>query len=65
MSAFVLICYLGFKMEGKIHFKNINDCLSYKNKLNNQTIFKGKKEQVYQCMCKLVPQIDDKKMRVY
>ena len=65
MSAFVLICYLGLKMEGKIYFANINNCLSFKNKLNNQTIFQGKKEQIYQCMCKLVPQIDNKKMRVY
>jgi len=52
-------------MEGSVYFKNINDCLSYKNKLHNQTIFKGKKEQIYQCMCKLVPKVDPKEVEVY
>jgi len=61
----MLICYLGLKMEGSVYFKNINDCLSYKNKLHNQTIFKGKKEQIYQCMCKLVPKVDPKEVEVY
>ena len=65
MSAFILVCYLGLKMEGNIYFRNVDDCLSYKDRLNNQTIFKGKKEKTYQCMCKLVPQIDEKKVRVY
>jgi len=61
----MLICYLGLKMEGSVYFKNINDCLSYRNKLHNQTIFKGKKEQIYQCMCKLVPKVDPKEVEVY
>jgi len=61
----MLICYLGLKIEGSVYFKNINDCLSYKNKLHNQTIFKGKKEQIYQCMCKLIPTIDPKEVRIY
>ena len=65
MTAFMLVCYLGATMEGGIYFKNINDCLSYKNKLHNQTIFKGKKEQIYQCMCKLVPKVDPKEVEVY
>jgi len=33
--------------------------------LHNQTIFKGKKEQIYQCMCKLVPKVDPKEVEVY
>jgi len=61
----MLICYLGLKIEGSVYFKNINDCLSYKNKLHNQTIFKGKKEQIYQCMCKLIPTIDPKSVKIY
>jgi len=65
VTAFMLICYLGLKIEGSVYFKNINDCLSYKNKLHNQTIFKGKKEQIYQCMCKLVPKVDPKEVEVY
>ena len=52
-------------MEGSIYFKNINDCLSYKNRLHNQTILKGEKEELYQCMCKLVPSVDTDKVKVY
>jgi len=48
-----------------IYFKNINDCLAYKNQLHNQIIKKNDKEQVYQCMCKLVANVDTNKVRVY
>ena len=65
MTAFILVCYLGLKMEGSIYFKNINDCLSYKNRLHNQVILKGEKEELYQCMCKLVPSVDTNKVKVY
>ena len=60
----MLVCYLGANMEF-IYFKNINDCLSYKNQLHNQVIEKNDKEQVYQCMCKLVANVDTNKVRVY
>tara|TARA_B110000259_G_scaffold176793_1_gene213277 strand:- start:378 stop:536 length:159 start_codon:yes stop_codon:yes gene_type:complete len=52
-------------MEGSIYFKNVNDCMHYKNALHNQSIMKKEKEQTYQCMCKLVPQIDPDKVRIY
>ena len=41
------------------------NCLSYKKRLHNQTIVKGKDEQTYQCLCKLVPKVDPKKVKVY
>jgi hypothetical protein len=65
VTAFVLACYIGLKMEGSIYFKNVNDCMHYKNALHNQTIMKKEEEQTYQCMCKLVPQIDPDKVRIY
>jgi hypothetical protein len=64
VTAFMLVCYLGATMEF-IYFKNINDCLAYKNQLHNQIIKKNDKEQVYQCMCKLVANVDTNKVRVY
>ena len=65
MTAFMLICYIGVQMEGGIYFKDINNCLSYKKRLHNQTIIKGEKEELYQCMCKLIPTVDPKKVKVY
>lgn len=64
MTAFMLVCYLGANMEF-IHFKNINDCILYKNSLHNQVIERNKEQQVYQCMCKLIPNVDTNKVRVY
>jgi len=60
----MLICFLGAKTEGYIYFRNINDCLSYKVKLHNQVIEKNNEEQIYQCMCKLIPQVESD-IRVY
>ena len=65
MTAFMLICYIGVQMEGGIYFKDVNNCLSYKERLHNQTIMKDEKEELYQCMCKLIPTIDSKKVKVY
>tara|TARA_R110000851_G_scaffold320242_1_gene485016 strand:+ start:307 stop:504 length:198 start_codon:yes stop_codon:yes gene_type:complete len=65
VTAFMLVCYLGLKMEGGIYFKDINNCLSYKKRLHNQTIVKGKEEELYQCMCKLIPSVDTDKVKVY
>tara|TARA_R110000744_G_scaffold87944_1_gene171562 strand:+ start:210 stop:395 length:186 start_codon:yes stop_codon:yes gene_type:complete len=61
----MLVCYLGAQMEGGIYFKDVNDCLSYKKRLHNQTIVKEKEDTVYQCMCKLIPKIDPKTVKVY
>jgi hypothetical protein len=65
MTAFMLVCYMNLKLEGGIYFKNVNDCINFKQILNNQTIMKDKEEDIYQCMCKLVPNIDSEKERVY
>ena len=61
----MLVCYLGLKMEGGIYFKDVNNCLSYKNRLHNQKVMKGEKEELYQCMCKLIPSVDADKVKVY
>tara|TARA_R110000796_G_scaffold159474_1_gene276347 strand:- start:66 stop:263 length:198 start_codon:yes stop_codon:yes gene_type:complete len=65
MTAFMLVCYLGLQVEGGIYFKDVNNCISFKKKLHNQIIMKNNKEEVYQCMCKLVPTIDPDKVRIY
>jgi|TARA_R110000787_G_scaffold269662_1_gene376503 hypothetical protein len=65
MTAFMLICYLGLQVEGSIYFKDVNDCMSYKKRLHNQIIKKDEKEEVYQCMCKLIPTVDPNKVKVY
>ena len=64
MTAFMLICFLGAKTEGFIYFKNINDCILYKDRLHNQVIERNNEEQIYQCMCKLIPEVKDN-VRVY
>lgn len=60
----MLVCYLGANMEF-IHFKNVNDCIHYKNNLHNQIIERNDEKQVYQCMCKLISNVDTNKVRVY
>ena len=63
--AFLLVCYLSGTPEGSLHFENVNTCLSFKASLHGQTMMKNKKEQIYQCFCKLVPEVDPKKVQVY
>ena len=65
MTAFMLVCYLGLQVENGIYFKDVNNCISFKKRLHNQVIMKNNKEEVYQCMCKLVPTIDPDKVRIY
>ena len=66
MTAFMLFCTLnGFVDEGAIYFKNVNDCLRFEKKLSNQTYMKNNKEQVYDCICKVIPNVDSKKVRIY
>jgi hypothetical protein len=65
MTAFMLICYLNDVLNGGIYFKNINDCLYFSERLSNQSINVPIKVEKYQCMCKLIPNIDDKKVKVY
>jgi|TARA_R110000796_G_scaffold236710_2_gene356317 hypothetical protein len=65
MTAFMLMCFFGVQIEDGIYFKNVNDCISYKKKLHNQVIIRNNKDEVYQCMCKLVPSVDTDKVKVY
>jgi hypothetical protein len=65
VTAFMMVCYIGIQMGGGIYFKNVNDCMHFRNKLHNQVIVKGEKEELYQCMCKLVPSVDTNKVKVY
>ena len=51
--------------EGAIYFRNVNDCFRFEKKLSNQTYMKNNEEQVYDCICKLIPKVDPKKVKVY
>ena len=67
MSAFLLVCTLnGFIVNGGgIYFRNANECMNFKEILSGQSYMKNDEKQVYDCMCKLVPQVDEGKVRVY
>ena len=65
MTAFMLMCYLNDAFNGGIYFKNINDCLYYSERLSDQSINVPIKVEKYECMCKLIPNIDEKKVKVY
>lgn len=65
MTAFVLACYLGTVSSGSIYFKNVNDCTYYADNLSGQVLETEDGSKRYECMCKLVPQVDSKKVKVY
>jgi uncharacterized beta-barrel protein YwiB (DUF1934 family) len=65
MTVFMLMCYLNDVFNGGIYFKNINDCIYYAEKLTNQKINVPIKVENYKCMCKLIPSLNDKKVKVY
>ena len=66
MTAFMLACYLNGVSQGGIYFRNVTDCTFYTKYLSNQTYDTVTGEKAtYKCICKLVPQVDDKKVRVY
>tara|TARA_A100001515_G_scaffold120135_1_gene102985 strand:+ start:826 stop:1026 length:201 start_codon:yes stop_codon:yes gene_type:complete len=66
MTAFMLACYLNGVAQGAIYFKSVSDCTYYTKFLSNQQ-FDNETGQtvIYKCICKLVPQVNDKKVRVY
>ena len=61
----MLMCYLNDNFNGGVYFQNINDCLYYSERLSNQKIEVPIKVENYKCMCKLIPNIDPKKVKVY
>jgi|TARA_R110002012_G_scaffold196973_2_gene365490 hypothetical protein len=65
VTAFLLACTLNGIATGGIHFEDVNICIGFKDKLNNQSFMKDNTPQRYECMCKLVPFVDKEKVRVY
>ena len=65
MTCFKLICLLGIVNTGSIYFKNINDCLYYSERLSGQTMESELGTQTYKCICKVVPYVNPKKVRIY
>ena len=61
----MLMCYLNDNFNGGVYFQNINDCLYYSERLSNQKIEVPIKVENYECMCKLIPNIDPEKVKVY
>ena len=67
MTVFLLICSLSgvISKEGGIYFRNANECINFKEMLSGQSYMKKDEKQVYECMCKLIPKVDPKKVQVY
>jgi len=61
----MLMCYLNNVFDSGIYFKSINDCLYYSEKLSDQNINVPVSVENYECMCKLIPNVDSKKVKVY
>ena len=62
----MLACYMNGVAQGAIYFRNVADCTFYTNYLSNQTYDSATGENMkYNCICKLVPRVDEKKVSVY
>ena len=56
---------MGTVVQGAIYFKSVKDCSFYSEYLSGQVFDTPNGKQEYNCGCKLIPQIDSKKVRVY
>tara|TARA_B100000900_G_scaffold218977_1_gene185576 strand:- start:375 stop:575 length:201 start_codon:yes stop_codon:yes gene_type:complete len=66
MTAFMLACYLNGVAQGQIYFRNVADCTFYTEYLSEQTYDSPIGDKVtYECICKLVPRVNPKKVKVY
>ena len=65
MTVFMLMCYLNEVFNGGVDFQNINDCLYYSKRLSNQNADIAINVEKYECMCKLVAYVDEKRTKVY
>jgi hypothetical protein len=65
MTAFMLACYLNGVAEGGIYFRSVADCVMFSKYLSKQEYSVNGEAQIYECICKLVPKVNDKKVRVY
>ena len=52
--------------QGAIYFQSVNDCTYYTKFLSEQEYnTETGQKQVYKCICKLVPQVNPDKVKVY
>ena len=66
MTAFMLACYLNGVAQGAIYFRSVSDCTYYTKFLSEQEYDDVMGQKVtYECICKLVPQVNEEKVRVY
>ena len=66
MTAFMLACYLNGVAQGAIYFRSVSDCTYYTRYLSEQQYDNQTGQTViYKCICKLVPQVNEKEVRVY
>ena len=65
MTAFMLACYMNGVLQGAIYFKSAVDCTFYSKELSGQRFDTPTGSEEYNCMCKLVPNINPDKVRVY
>lgn len=66
VSAFLLICSLNGVMDKQgIYFRSAVSCIDFSTLLSKQSYKRDDEVIVYECICKLVPRIDPKKVRVY
>tara|TARA_R110001599_G_scaffold67713_2_gene190991 strand:- start:449 stop:646 length:198 start_codon:yes stop_codon:yes gene_type:complete len=65
MTAFMLACYMGAVAQSSIYFKSVTDCTFYAEHLSDQQLEVENGTKKYNCICKLVPQVDEGKVKVY
>ena len=67
MTVFLLICSLNgdIDKQGGIYFKSAVSCLDFSTLLSKQSYRRNDEDIVYECICKLVPRVDPKKVKVY
>ena len=65
MTAFMLACYMGAQLHSSIYFRSVNDCSYYAENLSNQEFDTENSTQKYNCICKLVPNVDEKRVKIY
>ena len=65
MTAFLLACYMGSQLNASIYFRSVTDCSYYAENLSGQQFDTENSTQKYNCICKLVPQVDPKRVKVY
>ena len=61
----MLACYMNGVVHGSIYFRSVKDCMFYSEHLSGQQLGTDNGVKDYNCMCKLIPQVDEKKVRVY